>query len=78
MASGRPVLTQETGFSDRLQTGSGIIPFNTPEGAVAGIGEIDSRYEFDCQPARAVAEEYFDARGVLPPLIGSAMDSASA
>ena len=33
LASGRPVVVQETGFSDCLQTGLGIVPFCTPEEA---------------------------------------------
>lgn len=69
LASGRPVLTQETGFSDWLQVGAGVIPFSTPEEALAGIEEINSRYEFHCRAARAIAEEYFDARKVLHRLI---------
>jgi hypothetical protein len=73
LASGRPVLTQETGFSDWLPTGVGIIPFNTFEEALAGIAAINSRYVFHCRSARAIAAEYFDARKVLPPLIEGAM-----
>jgi hypothetical protein len=30
LASGRPVVTQETGFSDWLEVGSGVMPFTTP------------------------------------------------
>ena len=60
LASGRPVLVQETGFSDWLQTGRGVLPFVTPDDAVAGTEEIDRRYEVHCRAARAVAEEYFD------------------
>lgn len=74
LASGRPVLIQDTGFSDWLQTGAGAISFSTPEEALAGIEEINSRYEFHCQAARAIAEEYFDARKVLPRLIECAMN----
>ena len=76
LASGRPVVVQDTGFSDWLQTGSGVIPFNTPEEALAGIDEINSRYEFHCRAARTIAEEYFDARKVLPHLIECAMQPA--
>jgi len=76
LASGRPVLVQETGFSDWLQTGSGVIPFSTSEEALAGIEQISSRYEFHCRAARAVAEEYFDTRRVLPDLIERAMSPA--
>ena len=76
LASGRPVLVQETGFSEWLKAGSGVISFDTPEKVLAGIEEINSRYEFHCRGAREIAEEYFDARKVLPRLIESAMNSA--
>jgi hypothetical protein len=76
LASGRPVLIQDTGFSDWLPTGAGVIPFSTPEEAQAGIEEINSRYEFHCRAARAIAEEYFDAGKVLPRLIQCAMSCA--
>ena len=69
LASGRPVVTQETGFSDWLQSSGGVIPFQTPDEAVAAIGEINNRYEYHCRTARAVAEEYFDARRVLSDLL---------
>ncbi len=74
LASGRPVLIQETGFSDWLQTGAGVISFNTPEEALAGIEEINSRYEFHCQAARAIAQEYFDSRQVLLRLLEDAIN----
>jgi hypothetical protein len=76
LASGRPVVTQETGFSDWLQTGTGVIPFNTSEEALAGIEEINRRYEFHCRAARAIAEEYFDARKVLSRLVEHAISYA--
>ncbi len=76
LASGRPVVIQETGFSDWLQTGSGVIPFTTPEEALGGIDEINSDYEFHCRAARAIAEEYFDSRKVLSHLIECAMSTA--
>ena len=69
LASGRPVVTQETGFSDWLNVRGGVIPFSSPEEAVAAIEEINGRYEFHCQMARDVAEEYFDARKVLTELL---------
>ena len=75
LASGRPVVIQETGFSDWLQTGSGVIPFTTPEEALSGIEEINSRYRYHCEAARAIAETYFDARKVLSHLIERAMNS---
>jgi hypothetical protein len=78
LASGRPVVTEETGFSDWLETQSGVLPFSTPEEAVAGVEEVGARYQVHCQGARAVAEEYFDGRKVLPPLLEAAMNGATA
>jgi hypothetical protein len=74
LSSGRPVVVQETGFSDWLQTGAGVIPFSTPEDALAGIEEVNRRYEFHCRAARAIAEEYFDSAKVLSRLIDKAMN----
>lgn len=75
LASGRPVLIQETGFSDWLQGGAGVLPFNSLEEAVAGIEEINSRYNFHCRAAREIAAEYFDSRKVLSQLIEKSMNS---
>jgi hypothetical protein len=76
LASGRPVLIQETGFSDWLNSGAGVIPFTTADDVLNGIEDINSRYEFHCKAARAVAEEYFDARKILSSLVECAMNSA--
>ncbi|MFC1883066.1 hypothetical protein ACFL2S_16475, partial [Thermodesulfobacteriota bacterium] len=77
LASGRPVVVQDTGFSDWLPTGAGIIPFNTQEEALAGIEEINRRYLFHCQVARSIVEEYFDSTKVLSRLIECAMSTFS-
>jgi len=69
MASGRPVLVQDTGFSDWMETGTGVIAFKTREDVLAGIEAINSQYERHCRAARALAEEYFDARKVLSDLL---------
>ena len=71
LASGRPVVIQDTAFSDWLQTGVGVIAFNTAEEAIAGIEEINRRYEFHCRAARDIAEAYFDSKKVLTRLIES-------
>lgn len=76
LASGRPVLTQQTGFSDRIPTGAGLLAFNTPEEALAGIEEINRRYAFHCRAARELAEACFDANKILPALIEQAFSPA--
>ena len=77
MASGRPVLTQETGFSARLPSGEGLVAFSSPEEAVAGVGDINSSYGTHCRAARALSAEYFDARKVLSVLIEDATSMGS-
>jgi len=69
LASGRPVVTQETGFSEWLDTGSGILAFNDPEEAVDCLDDISSHYRHHCKAAREVAEQYFDSRKVLQKLL---------
>jgi len=77
LASGRPVLIQETGFSRWMETGAGVISFCTLEEAFAGIEEINSRYGFHCRASRQAAEEYFDSNRVLSHLIEAAMSPVS-
>jgi hypothetical protein len=75
LASGRPVLVQDTGFSDWLETGCGVVPFNTPEEALIGTEEIDRGYDAHCRGARDIAEEYFNARTVLSRLVEQAVNA---
>lgn len=74
LASGRPVLVQDTGFSDRLPTGRGLIPFTNIEEAIGGIESLAANYTGHCTAARELAEEHFDAPRVLTELIDAAMN----
>jgi hypothetical protein len=65
LASGLPVLVQETGFSRCLPSTEGIVAFRTPEDAVAGARDILERYDDHRRAARAAAEEHFDSDRVL-------------
>jgi hypothetical protein len=76
LASGRPVVVQETGFSSWMNTGYGVIAFTSPEEAIAGIERIDQSYALQCEAARAVAEEYFDSAMVLTSMIERAEQAA--
>jgi len=76
LASGRPVLVQETGVSDWLPTGSGIVTFRDLDEAVRGIDTINADYERHRRAARRLAEEYFSIESVLPPLLEAAMAGA--
>jgi hypothetical protein len=65
LASGRPVLVQDTGFSRNLPVGEGIVAFRTTEEAVAGADRIVGDYASHAAAARALAETYFSAERVL-------------
>jgi hypothetical protein len=69
LASGRPILVQDTGFSQWLETGSGVIAFSSPEEALAGIQEVNQNYEFHSRAAREIAERYFDSNQILNTLL---------
>lgn len=77
LASGRPVLMQETGFTRWLRADRGVLPFDTAESALAAIEEVNAHYEAHCRAAREVAAEYFDARRVLPAMLEGALARTS-
>lgn len=64
LASGKPVVSQDTGFSNVLPTGEGLFGFTTADEALAAIDRINSDYERHCRRAREIAVEYFDAKKV--------------
>lgn len=69
LASGRPVVVEDTGFSDFLPCGRGVIAFRSPQEALAGIEQVNADYVGHCRAARAFVEEYFDAAKVLSHLL---------
>lgn len=69
LASGKPVLVQDTGFSRNYPVGQGLVPFSTLEQAIDGAERIARDYEGHCQAARALAEAYFDSNTVLGQLV---------
>jgi hypothetical protein len=74
LASGRPVVTQETGFSDWMAPGEGVLAFSTIDEASAAIEEINTNYARHCRAAREIAETYFDSRHVLADLLERALN----
>ena len=69
LASGRPVVAQETGFSAFLPTGEGLLAFTTTADAAAAADAVMSDLKRHGAAARALAEEYLDARTVLSHLL---------
>jgi len=69
LASGRPVLAQDTGFSPYLPTGEGLIAFRTSDDIAAGVEALRRDYVGHRRAARAIAEETFDSDRVLTRLL---------
>jgi hypothetical protein len=69
LASGKPVVAQDTGFGNLLPTGEGLFAFTTAEEAVTAIDAINSDYARHCNAARAIAEEFFEAGAVASRLL---------
>jgi hypothetical protein len=65
LASGRPALVQDTGFSESIPVGKGLVAFSTLEEAAAGARSILADYHCHAAAARMLAESYFDSDVVL-------------
>ena len=78
LASGRPVVVQDTGFSQWLRPDGGVLPFATAEEALAQLDALNSAYDRHCRQARAIAGDYFDSDAVLTRLLEKAVAASEA
>jgi glycosyltransferase involved in cell wall biosynthesis len=69
LASGKPVLAQDTNITETYPVGEGLLTFSTVEEAAAGVEEISRDYARHSRAARALAEAYFDSDKVLSQLL---------
>ena len=69
LASGRPALVQDTGFTGTYPTGRGLVAFRTLDEAARGADLIMRDYEAHARAARAIAEHWFDSDRVLTELL---------
>ena len=69
LASGRPVIAQDTGFSRYLPTGSGLMSFTRQDEAADHAEALRLDYGAHSRAARAIAEEYFDSDRVLTGIL---------
>lgn len=72
LAAGRPVITQETGFSKFYPSGKGLYGFTTMADILAAVDAIASDYPANCRAARDIAHAYFETSKV----VGSLMERA--
>lgn len=76
MALGRPVVVQDCGLSAHLPCGEGLLTFNTPDEALAGIEAVKMDYARHSAAAVEIVNSCFSPARVLAPLIESAFASA--
>ncbi|HKG39132.1 MAG TPA: hypothetical protein VKB25_09110 [Conexibacter sp.] len=69
LASGRPVVAQDTGLRDLYPVGSGLLAFDTLDEAAACVESIAYGYARHADDARAIAEDRFDSDRVLGRLL---------
>jgi hypothetical protein len=69
LASGRPVLAQDTGLDGLIPTGEGVLTFTDLDEAVDGVEAIARDWPRHARAARELAGAYFDSDLVLGRLL---------
>jgi hypothetical protein len=72
LASGRPALVRDTGISELLPCGEGLLVFDDEASVIEGIEAIERDYDRHSRRARAIAEEHFAAEKVVSDLLRTA------
>jgi hypothetical protein len=72
LAAGRPVIMQQTGFTDHYGNEGGLFAYNSLGEIVEALRKINSDYTYHSRAARKLAREIFEAEKIL----GSLLDRA--
>src|SRR2546423_7120148 len=75
LASGKPVVVQNTGPSAFLPHGEGMFRFSTAAEAADAFAAINANYAHHCRAAREIAEAHFDARRSLETVLNAALST---
>ncbi len=77
LASGKPVVVQDTGPSAYLPHGEGMFRFTSLDEAAAAFQAINADYGRHCRAARDLAETHFDATRVLETTLNATLASGA-
>ena len=69
LASGRPVIAQDTGLAGLYPLGDGLLAFHTLEEATAAVESVSADYSHHARAAREIAEAEFGSDRVLTALL---------
>ncbi len=72
LAAGRPVITQETGFTRFYGGKRGLFAFRTLDEVAEAVREINADYPAHCRAAYEVAAEHFEATKVVASILDRA------
>ncbi len=72
LAAGRPVITQETGFTRHFGGDGGLFAFRSLEEVGEAVQAINADYQRHCRAAAELAREVFEAETVLRSLLDRA------
>jgi len=72
LAAGRPVITQETGFTDNYGGDAGLLAFSSLGEIAEGVKMINADYKKHSGAARQIARDIFEAEKVLKSLLDRA------
>ena len=72
LAAGRPVITQETGFTRHYGGTRGLLAFTTLEEIAEAVRAINADYAAHSRAAFEIAAEHFEATKVLASLLDRA------
>jgi hypothetical protein len=77
LASGRPIVVQDTGIKGHLPTGRGVMSVRNLEEAAEAMNQMGENYAVQSAAALEIARQYLDHRIVLNDLIGQSKTSLS-
>ncbi len=69
LAAGRPVITQQTGFTRLYGGEAGLLAFSSLDEVTDAVRMINADYPTHCEAASDVAREFFEAEKVLGALL---------
>ena len=69
LASGKPAVVQETGFSETIPTGKGLLSWKTADEAFESLKIVEANYPYHREQARKIAIEHFNSSYVLTQLL---------
>ncbi len=69
LASGRPVIAQDTGLAGHLPLGEGLLSFSSADDALGAIEQLNGSYRRHATASRELASSLLDSRRVLSRLL---------